>query len=217
MKRSMIRTVLATGVGVALLAACGGPGGTPSDTGTSASPTADETTVEPSQEPTPSASEGTPADEVTDAPQFPADTAADTQEPSGESDLMLTDVRAAEHDGFDRVVLEFAGTGGPGWRTEYVAEAVQDGSGEPIDVEGDAVLQVNVSGTRYPAENEAGYYDGPRSFSPEDEEVDEVYVGGTFEGLTQVVLGIDSADAPFRVFPLQDPVRVVIDVQHVED
>ena len=40
----------------------------------------------------------------------------------------------------------------------------------------------------------------------------DVYVGGTFEGYTQVLAGIDGAAVPFRVFALADPSRLVVDV-----
>ena len=39
-----------------------------------------------------------------------------------------------------------------------------------------------------------------------------MYVGGTFEGYTQVLAGIDGDPVPFRVFTLTDPSRLVVDV-----
>ncbi|RHW27264.1 hypothetical protein D0Z08_08845 [Nocardioides immobilis] len=66
------------------------------------------------------------------------------------------------------------------------------------------------SGTTWPADN---YYRGPRQFTPENGgDVDDVYVVGTFEGYTQVLDGIDGAPAPFRVFALTNPSRLVVDV-----
>ena len=51
-----------------------------------------------------------PADEPTDGgPAFPEGTARQTAENSGEWDLVLADVRVGEHDGYDRIVLEFTG------------------------------------------------------------------------------------------------------------
>ena len=109
-------------------------------------------------------------------------------ESSGEWDLVLTDVRVGEHEGFDRIVLEFTGTGVPGWSVGWVDRARLDGSGEAVDLDGDAVLDIYASGTTWPAD---GYYDGPSGSSPDGGEVDDVYVGGTFEGYTQVLAGID--------------------------
>jgi hypothetical protein len=36
---------------------------------------------------------------------------------------------------------------------------------------------------------------------------------GTFEGQSPVYVGLSAADAPFRVFVLTDPTRLVVDVQ----
>ena len=36
---------------------------------------------------------------------------------------------------------------------------------------------------------------------------------GTFEGQTQVFLGLTDPEAPYRVFLLADPLRLVVDVQ----
>jgi hypothetical protein len=214
-------TLAAAGAALALLAGCtSGPGDdepTPTATTAEETPSATETATEPSPSDSGSTDAGHTDDDIDDPPPFPADTAEDVGEPAGEADLMLADVRAAEHEGFDRVVLEFIGTGTPGWTAAFTDQAVEDGSGDPIDLEGDTDLQIFVTNTRYPNEGEAGYYDGPRQFEPEGAEVEEVHVAGTFEGQTQVVLGVDTAGAPFRVFALTDPVRVVIDVQHVDD
>ncbi|QOR69489.1 hypothetical protein IM660_12410 [Ruania alkalisoli] len=146
---------------------------------------------------------------------FPADTSRDTQAAAGDIDLLLVEARTGRHEGYDRVVLEFTGSGTPGWVGEYVENPVQDGSGLPIEVDGEATIQVTVEGTRYPDKTDD--YFSPTVLSVEGEAIEEVDVGGTFEGYTQVVVGVDDGDAPFRVFSLTDPTRVVIDVQHTED
>lgn len=123
---------------------------------------------------------------------------------------MFTDVRVAEHEGFDRIVLVFTGTGVPGWAVNYVDAAVLDGSGEAVTLGGDAILDIYASGTTWPA---ADYFSGPMQFKPEDGgDVNDVHVGGTFEGYTQVLAGIDGDPVPFRVFALTDPPRLVVDV-----
>ncbi|UFU07826.1 AMIN-like domain-containing (lipo)protein [Ruania halotolerans] len=172
-------------------------------------PTEDATTQDPSADPT--------ADDEPSggAAPFPADTSTDIQEQDGEADLLLVDARTGAHEGFDRVVIDFEGSGTPGWTAEYVDEAFQDGSGHPITLEGDAVLEVRLEGTRYPEKTDD--YFSPTVLEHEGEQVEQVDVGGTFEGYTQVVLGLDEPGAPFRVFSLTDPIRVVIDVQHLDD
>jgi hypothetical protein len=146
-----------------------------------------------------------------DAPSFPEGTTRQSAENSGEWDLVLSDVRVGEHEGYTRVVLDFTGTGSPGWTVDYVDEAVLDGSGDVVRLGGDAILDIYASGTTWPADH---YYSGPQRFEPEaGADVDEVYVAGTFEGYTQVLAGIDGDRVPFRVFALSDPPRLVVDVR----
>jgi len=198
-------TVLLSTAAVALVATGGTDGGDP----TSATATS-ETTA--SQEPTSDApATDAPADDPTDGvPPFPENTALQFAKPSGERGLVFTDVRVAEHEGFDRIVLEFTGTGIPGWAVNYVDEARREGSGSIVSLGGDAVLSIFASNTTWPA---AGYYSGPQRFEPESGgDIDDVYVGGTWEGATHVLAGIDGAPVPFRVFALTDPSRLVVDV-----
>lgn len=152
-----------------------------------------------------------PTDDPTDGgPAFAESTALQFAENSGEWDLVLTGVRVAEGEGFDRIVLEFTGTGTPGWTVNYVDEAVLDGSGDVVELGGDTFLDIYASGTTWPA---ADYYSGPQQFEPENGgHVDDVYVAGTFEGYTQVLAGIGGDRVPFRVFALSDPSRLVVDV-----
>lgn len=123
---------------------------------------------------------------------------------------MLVDVRAAAHEGFDRIVLEFRGKATPGWWVGYVDEAVLEGSGKVVRLGGDAILNIGAIGTTWPA---PGYYSGPRRFEPADGgDIVEVYIGGTWEGYTQVFAGLDGDAVPFRAFALAKPARLVIDV-----
>ena len=59
--------------------------------------------------------------------------------------LALTGIRAARHEGFTRVVLEFAGKGTPGvWSAAWTDEAVEQGRGLPIQVAGARVRAARV-------------------------------------------------------------------------
>ena len=124
---------------------------------------------------------------------------------------MLTDVRVGAHDGYDRVVMEFRGTGTPGWRVRYVKNPRLEGSGTRVRLGGDSALSVVADRTTYPGEGE-GYYDGPARLTGPGDPVTDVYVGGTFEGYTAAYVGVDGSKPPFRVFRLTDPVRLVVDV-----
>lgn len=152
-----------------------------------------------------------------DAP-FRADDRPDTGRASGDAALVVTDVRVGAHDGYDRVVLDLGGTGSPGWRVEYVDRATDDGSGEPVDVDGDEVLQVRLSGMALPTDVPGvTEYDRGRVDPDGTEAVEEVVYRFWFEGYTTTFIGVDRDDGTgrpaFRVFALDDPARVVVDVR----
>ncbi len=147
------------------------------------------------------------------APPFAADTGRDVEQPSG-GPLTVTAVRVARQDGYDRVVFELAGkqAGEPGWRVEYVDRPTRDGSGEPVEVEGDATLVVRIDGAGYP--DDTGQQEAQSASVPSDVEVvREVELGAVFEGVYEAFVGT-SGKQPFRVFRLADPARVVVDVRH---
>jgi hypothetical protein len=131
--------------------------------------------------------------------------------------LIVTDVRVGAHDGFDRIVIELAGEGEVGWFIEPTDEPRAQGSGMPIEVDGDATLLVAVRtillpgdepdavdpATRFEADRVPGTGDGP---------VLEVVRDTLFEGIETYAIGLDEA-RPYRVERFADPERVVIDVE----
>jgi hypothetical protein len=154
-----------------------------------------------------------PKAEPTGGPAFPADTARDTEEPVG-GPLTVTAVRVARQAGFDRVVFELAGRqgGAPGWRVEYDDAPSRDGSGEAVEVAGDATLVVRIDGAGYP--DDTGQTEAGGAPVPGDADVvREVELGSVFEGVYEAFIGV-SGERPFRVFRLSDPARVVVDVRH---
>lgn len=180
---------------------------TPSDTRATEDPGTGDDTPEP----------GASATETAAGPPFAADIEPDTAEPTGEGEtfLSVTNVRVAEHDGYDRVVFDLDGTGSgqPGWRVEYVDQATDDGSGHTVQVDGEAILRVSLSGTANPMDSGVEEFPGER-VEPDTESVDEIVYRYWFEGYTTAFLGIDEGKRPFRVFLLENPTRVVVDVQH---
>ncbi|WP_420111388.1 AMIN-like domain-containing (lipo)protein [Pseudactinotalea sp.] len=214
MRRGTIRTLLTLAATASLVTACGTGGGDdptsdPTDEPTSAATSDEPTTDEPTTE---DPTEETPSGEDADGPAWP-ETTDDQANEAFESELVLTDVRVAEHADFDRLVLEFEGDGEPGWRVGYVEEAVREGSGESITLDGDAILQV--SATHIMATDMSAYYDGPQQFDPDTEVIDDVFVDGSFEGYSTVYLGLDDVEI-FRVFTLSEPSRLVVDVQDLD-
>ena len=122
--------------------------------------------------------------------------------------LALTGIRAATHEGFTRVVLEFSGEGTPGvWRAAWTGEAVEQGRGLPIQVKGQAVLDLVIDGTPMTA-SENPYPSGMHTRAGDLDVVSD----GTFEDNTHVVIG---APAPrqFQIGFLSNPVRMVVDIR----
>lgn len=122
--------------------------------------------------------------------------------------LALTGIRAATHEGFTRVVLEFSGEGTPGvWSAAWTDEAVEQGRGLPIQVEGQAVLDLVIDGTPMTA-SENPYPSGMHTRVGDLDVVSD----GTFEDNTHVVIGAPAA-RQFQIGFLSNPVRMVIDVR----
>lgn len=123
--------------------------------------------------------------------------------------LALTGIRAATHEGFTRVVLEFSGEGTPGVRrAAWTDEAVEQGRGLPIQVEGEAVLDLIIDGTPMTA-TENPYPSGTHTRAADLDIVSD----GTFEDNTHVVIGAPTT-RQFQIGFLSDPVRMVIDIRN---
>lgn len=152
---------------------------------------------------------GTPGTGPVQAGDFPAVTGPTAH---------LTDVRTARHDGFDRVVLEFAGTAAPGYRVAYVEPPItEDGSGAEVPVPGAAFLEVRAapaSGVDLSGDEPRETYTGPDRVAPTDGGVvTEVVRTGDFEGQLAWTIGLQQR-VPFGVAVLEEPTRLVVDVYH---
>jgi hypothetical protein len=68
--------------------------------------------------------------------------------------MAVTDVRVSAHDGFDRIVFELDGDEAAGYDIGYTrdGEATSQGSGEPIEVAGEAALGIALHGIALPAD-----------------------------------------------------------------
>lgn len=197
---------------LALLTACAGAGGPepgPSWPVPSASPSG-----------SPSASPSTPGPSATagadpSAPSGaggPASGTGTDAEPSADALLTVTALRTGTHPGYDRVVVELEGTGTPGWHVERAPVAVEDPTGDTVDLGGEGVLVLYLTGLGYPQDTGVAEL-APGTRAPGGTVVTAVELTGTFEGQTQVFLGLTDPQAPYEVSLLRDPLRVVVDVQ----
>ena len=178
---------------------------------------------QPASEPVPS---GTPTEQpapsqpraeqpTRDSTSFEGTMREVSAEPSGMTAVAtLQDIRAAAHDGYDRIVFAFDGSGQPGYAVGYT-EAVQEcGSGRPVEVEGDALLHIRVHPAR--AHTDAGQLSiASTSLAPDLPVLRVAERTCDFEGEIGWVLGL-AEQQPFRVQQLVDPLRLVVDVAHAE-
>ncbi len=201
-------TLLCLALSASLAACSDDPAGTPVASSSVAPGTA---APSPQAVPSPSSAQTTAA--PTAASPFAADIAVDEQEATG-GPLTVRAVRVARQSGYDRVVFELAGkkAGAPGWRVEYVDKATSQGSGEEVAVRGPFTLSVTITGTGYPMDTGVDEVGADPAVPADADLVEQVVLGAVYEGQYDAFIGT-SIKAPFRVFRLADPARVVVDVR----
>lgn len=130
----------------------------------------------------------------------------------------LEDIRTGQHECYDRIVFDVPGGGDQiSYQVQYVDRFYADPSGEYIPVAGGAILDIRVGAWSYDLEAGAPTYPGEVGEPLPGVNISgystfrDTRFGGTFEGQTQVALGV-RARLPFRVIQLDD--RVVVDVAH---
>jgi hypothetical protein len=127
----------------------------------------------------------------------------------------VTDVRIATHDGYDRVVFEFAG-GLPEVSLDRAEPPfTHDASGAPIDVAGSSFLRLTMRGGTKQTDEGTSSYAGPTDFDAGFATLVQLIEGGDFEAQSTWYFGLAS-DACVRVLTLPDAesARLVIDVEH---
>jgi hypothetical protein len=191
-------------VSVALLVAgCGGKDDTAATTTTTATTAATTTTTTATTTAT------------TTEPLLPgASTEPAVWKSTSEGIKLLTNVRAASHDGFDRLVFQFR-NGVPGYDVRYVQPPVRaDGSGETVDVDGVAILVIRMEpalDADLTKPSAPRTYTGPTRLTPDTKSIVEVVRTGGFEAVLTWAVGT-AQKVPFVVTRLDSPPRLVIDV-----
>lgn len=188
------------------------------------------TSGEAEEPPAPTADE-----EVTSGPEEPEathqDDAENTTQPVGEFSTELQqsddwpafqdtagiypiDVRAAVHGDFERIVIEHAGTGTPSYMAQYTDQPMEPGIGDPVDTGDAAYLEVIASGTASIDDiDENRMLDHGTQLTDLDTQATGTVVSfAPWEATSNYFIGLDSK-RPYAVTILEDPVRIVIDIQ----
>ena len=125
----------------------------------------------------------------------------------------IVDVRGGTHDGYDRVVFEFE-QGTPELTLDRAEPPfTADGSGLPIDVDGDSFLGLVMRGGSKQTDAGTSSYDGSTDISPDFPALIHLIEGGDFERQSTWYFGL-AGESCVRALLLDAPPRLVIDVEH---
>ena len=208
MTRAVVVVALLAAAAAAGASGCGGSG---TRTVTTTVPAAPTTTT-----PTTTAARTEPAETGGIDTMPGAGTTAVTAPAQGGAALLAA-IGLARHEGYDRVVFQFANRL-PGYRIAYVRPPFhEDGSGKPIAVDGGAFVFVRMEpASGYDLANDKLVYQGPRRITGAAHGtsiVREAVRTGDFESVLGWVVGVEE-QVDFRVLRLQDPPRLVLDFRN---
>jgi hypothetical protein len=197
------------------LGACAGPGATPAisvgpGSGTPAASVAPASAA-PSEAGSPTASASPEPIPSEDLGPFSCD--LPIVKPGTAAVANIVDVRTGTHAGYDRVVFEFE-QGTPELTLDRAAPPfTEDASGLPLTVKGESVLRLTMRGGTKQTDAGTSSYDGPTDLAPGHRALVHLVEGGDFERQSTWYLAL-TAEVCGRVLLLDDPPRLVIDVEH---
>lgn len=204
---------------IVLLAACGGNAGpdpTPSAGPTSASPSAS-----PPVSPSPSAGQTAATPSI--SPTTPAGPCPPVAGGGEGTDVQLVAVRVGSHTGFDRIAFEFAPPEAPSpantlpkYTVTKVDQVTQDGSGNPVQISGDALYSLvmqGASGVDLSGPQPVITYNGPKEFKPNFPVLVELEHAGDFENVLSWGIGLKGPRC-IEASQLNSPLRLVLDIPH---
>lgn len=156
--------------------------------------------------PTPSAAAPSPSDPTPSPEPSAVPRAAST------GTALLTDVRVAHREGFDRVTFEFSGAL-PRYDIRYADGAVLDpAGGDELEVGGEAVLMVRLEpASSFDVGAATPSYDGPARLAGDTTNVVEVVRASDFEAVLEWAVGVRTTGG-YEVTALDAPPRLVLDV-----
>lgn len=175
----------------------------------------DQQTAEPPSGGSTTTTTATTTAETTTDPLAGAGTSIVVATSTAKTTALLERVAVGQHEGYDRVVFQFRGDGLPGYRIQYVEPPLQeDGSGNPVDIAGNAFLVVRMepaSGFDLNTGEGQIVYKGPKRL-PGASVVKEVVRTGDFEAVLTWAIGLESK-TPFKVTTTSSPSRLIVDLR----
>lgn len=144
----------------------------------------------------------------------PTSTAAQHVTRTPSATPLLTGIRAAKHDTFDRVVLDLKGAA-PGYDVRYVSTVRYDASGKTVSMPTGSRYYLQLVLKPAAAHDTAGHatYTGSRRITTSLPTLKGIVLNGDNEAVLSIALGL-SKKAGFRVMTLANPTRIVVDVAH---
>lgn len=185
------------------------PGPTePVDTDNTTPPPSDATDgATPTDPPT------TKAPPTTEAPVYTLEPTQSRGFPEIQGEYLPVTSRVGIHPDYDRLVVEYkaGGKGSLEWSAAYVPEAIEDASGHVIEMEGEAILQITVTGIRIPFDDEPYDYNLDPAIDSSSV-IKDARVSSSFEGRHMIYIGLDQK-RPYRVDTTKDTVRIIVDFE----
>ncbi|MDK8240936.1 MULTISPECIES: AMIN-like domain-containing (lipo)protein [Corynebacterium] len=199
-----------------LLGACSADNDTGTDSNTDATVTA----------PTSQSTTATSSEAATTTDVSPAAAAAPVEPPTKDgfsledthiqseqlAEMMVEDVRAGSHEGYDRLVVELSGTGSPSVIAGYDTDPRQQASGFPLKPAGNAYFTLIIQGVPLSMSADEAVLAKSSPAGVAAGSITEIADGGVFEADAQYVVGLDK-QRPYKLSVLENPTRIVVDFQ----
>lgn len=187
------------------------PANPPSSSSETPGPTQSPEHQESTSEPTPQATAGQNAQPDSDESTLSFHRQSSTVNNDGQGWIPVA-LRTGIHDGFTRSVVEFTdGNGELSYQAHYAPAAYEMGRGHEIKTSGAEVIDIMITNTSYPTEDSHLKKESEITRLQQAGPLSVAY-DGIFEGNTHVAIGVP-ANTRYRIFQLDNPRRLVIDVQ----
>lgn len=141
-----------------------------------------------------------PPTEISTLAPFPND----TEIPSPNPRVDVTEIDVTDHDGFTRITYRFDGNGSVFWKTEYVSEAIRAGDSTVVDVGSQSILQVDLMGVQSDS--------SLNSASHEGKNITRIVSATRNSAILQSFVGMVDIRPAYTVSTSDSPSQLMIDI-----